>query len=88
MTRPKGITRKPSTPTPFSDKQDTRYFLAIAYRKTGRKFEAERLLRNVLRGQTTRYEAICELGEIYYELAQYRSALDQFRNGIRIGRPQ
>lgn len=57
---------------------DVRFALAVAYRKDGQRDRAEEQLKQVLKAQPTRYDAICDLGEIHLERARYPEALEQF----------
>jgi tetratricopeptide (TPR) repeat protein len=61
---------------------DTRYYLGIAFRRTDRNVDAATQLREVLRAQPTRYEAICELGEVSLELFRVEEALPLFQRAI------
>ncbi len=63
---------------------DCRYYLGIAYRKSGRDKDAVQQLRALLELEPTRYEAICELGEIYFGLGDYTNALTQFNTGLKV----
>lgn len=69
---------------PAGDEHEVRFQLAISYRHTEQDLKALDLLLTVLKAQESRYEAICELGEIYLDLLEHRKALTQFDKGKRI----
>ncbi|MBI1783607.1 tetratricopeptide repeat protein [Candidatus Sumerlaeota bacterium] len=63
---------------------DCHYYLALAYRRTDKLEDAIKLLRALLEIQPARYEAICELAEIYFDLSDYNNAIGQFRRGVNV----
>lgn len=63
---------------------ELRFSLAICYRQTEQNPKAVGMLIDVLREQPSRYAAICELGEVYYEISDYQNALIQFSNAVRV----
>ncbi len=69
---------------PAGDEHEVRFQLAISYRHTEQDLKALDLLLTVLKAQESRYEAICELGEIYLDLLEHRKALAQFDKGKRV----
>lgn len=66
---------------PAGDEHEVRFQLAISYRHSEQDLKALDLLLTVLKAQGSRYEAICELGEIYLDLLEHRKALVQFNKG-------
>lgn len=70
---------------PFSSElSDLRYSLGICYRKTRQDAKAVAQFSDVLRDQPSRYEVICELGEVYLGLNDLPNALAQAQTGVRV----
>lgn len=69
--------------TPQGVAADTFYYQAISLRKTNHETEAITHLDRVIELQPTRYEALCERGEVYFSLANYADALVNFQAAIK-----
>lgn len=71
-------------PNASTDRADARHCLAKAYRQKKRLPDAVTQLLALLQDQPTRYEARCELGEIYTVQLENQKGLEQFQEAIRI----
>lgn len=63
---------------------DALYFLAISYRQVERDRDAVTQLLALLEVQPKRYEAICELAEVYTELGEFENAVTRFKDAIAV----
>jgi len=67
-----------------SDYTDALYYLAISYRQVERDRDAVTQLLALLEVQPKRYEAICELAEIYTDLGEFEKAVTRFKDAIAV----
>lgn len=71
-------------PNSTSDRAEARHCLAMAYRNSGRLEDAVVQLQALLAAQPSRYDALCELGEIYQAQLEHQKALTEFSKAIAI----
>lgn len=71
-------------PNASSDRADARKCLAKAYRSAGEYQQAAIQLESLVAAQPTRYDARCELGEVYLIQLEHEKALEQFEEAIDI----
>jgi tetratricopeptide (TPR) repeat protein len=71
-------------PNAGTDRAEARHCLAQAYRSAGRIQDAAVQLQALLTAQPTRYDALCELGEIYAIQLEPQRALAEFNKAIGV----
>lgn len=71
-------------PNTSSDRAEARKCLAKAYRSAGEFQQAAIQLESLVAAQPTRYDARCDLGEVYLIQLEYDRALEQFNEAIDI----
>jgi len=71
-------------PNASSDRAEARKCLAKAYRSAGENQQAAVQLESLVAAQPARYNARCDLGEIYLIQLDYEEALNQFNQAIRL----